>query len=171
MKITLEINEGIYADVIAHLLPPGNAREQAAFLFANASQTDDQVQFKVIEVQKLVATDFVKQEADYLEMTDVTRADIIKRAHDLDASLIEIHSHLGPWPAGFSFSDRIGLQETVPHMWWRLKQRPYLALVVTESGFDALAWLDNPKIPETLDALIVGDTIFRPTNLSCQGWG
>lgn len=171
MKVTLEVNEGIYTDVIDHLLPPDSTREQAAFLFADASQADSQVRFKVVEARKLAATDFIRQEADYLEMTDAARAGIIKRAHDLGASLIEIHSHLGPWPAGFSFSDRIGLQETVPHMWWRLKQRPYLALVVAESSFDALVWLDNPKVPKALDALVVGDTIFRPTNLSCKGWG
>ena len=55
----------------------------------------------------------------------------------MGASLVEMHSHIGPWPAGFSYADRLGLQETVPHMWWRLKKRPYLALVVTNCSFDA----------------------------------
>ena len=153
-----------------HLLPHGGEQEQAVFLFANCDLTDSQIGFEAIGFRKLRPRDFVRQEGDYLEMADETRAALIKHAHDLGASLIEMHSHIGPWQAGFSFADRIGLRETVPHMWWRLKKRPYLALVVTESGFDALLWLDNSKVPRALDALLVGETILRPTNMSLKGW-
>lgn len=104
-------------------------------------------------------------------MADRTRAALIKRAHDLDASLVELHSHPGPWPAAFSYADRMGLRETVPHMWWRLKKRPYLAFVVASSSFDALVWLDGPKMPRRLDGLVVGERFLRPTNFSLRGWG
>jgi len=170
MKAVLRIDDDIYAEVMDHLLPPGSTQEQAAFLFASAAPTDSHVRFDVIDARKLGPADFVRQEGDYLEMTDATRAGLIKQAHDLGASLVEMHSHLGPWPAGFSYADRIGLRETVPHMWWRLKKRPYLAIVVTHSGFDALLWLDNPKVPRALDALLAGDALLRPTNLSLGGW-
>ena len=130
----------------------------------------DLTHFTVVETRKLGREDFAVQEGHYIELADAARAALIKRAHDLGASLIEIHSHLGPWPAGFSPSDRSGLRETVSHMWWRLKSRPYLALVVTETGFDALVWLDNPTQPRTLDALLVGTMTLRPTNLSLEGW-
>ena len=83
---------------------------------------------------------------DYFELTDEARIGLIKRAHVLQASLAEFHSHLSPWPAAFSLSDRMGLKETVPHMRWRLKRRPYLAVVVAPSGFDALVWSRDPKI-------------------------
>lgn len=171
MKAVLTIDERVYSDVMGHLLPPGCMQEQAAFLFAEVDRGDGQALFEVVEVRKLGSTDFVRQEGDYLEMADATRAGLIKRAHDLGTSLIEMHSHLGPWPAGFSYADRLGLQETVPHMWWRLKKRPYLALVVTKTNFDALLWLDNSKVPRALDALHVGETVLKPTNFSLGGWG
>lgn len=171
MKALPKIDDGHYEELMAHLLPPGSNQEQAAFLFARSTRTDHQVLFEVLEARKLGSADFARQEGDYLEMADATRAGLIKQAHDLGASLIEMHSHLGPWPAGFSYADRCGLQETVPHMWWRLKKRPYLALVVTNSSFDALLWLDNAKVPRPLDALLVGDQVLTPTNFSLGGWG
>lgn len=171
MKALLKVEGGLYDDLIAHLLPPECEQEQAAFLFACAARSDHQVLFEVIEAVKLGPSDFAAQEGDYLEMTDERRAGLIKRAHDLDASLVEMHSHLGPWPAAFSYADRMGLKETVPHMWWRLKSRPYLAIVVAKSNFDALLWLDNKTVPRALDALLVGDWLLKPTNLSLKGWG
>ena len=111
------------------------------------------------------------QEGDYIEMGDETRARLIKRAHDTSTCLIEMHSHLGDWPAGFSYADRLGLKETVTHMWWRLKKRPYLALVVTNSSFDALVWLDNAHKPHRLDVLLAGTEMRTPTNFSLGGLG
>ncbi|WP_342709902.1 hypothetical protein AAFG13_36645 [Bradyrhizobium sp. B124] len=171
MKAFLEVQGGMHDELLAHLLPQDNEQEQAAFLFARARQGDAQMVFEVAEMKKLGPGDFVVQKDDYLEMTDATRAALIKRAHDLDASLIELHSHPGPWPAGFSYADRLGLKETVPHMWWRLKKRPYLAVVVAASGFDALLWLDGPNVPRPLDGILAGDRILRPTNFSLGGWG
>ena len=171
MKALLKIDGPLYGEVMEHLIPAGCKQEWAAFLFAHAARTDHQVLFEVIDARKLGPADFARQEGEYLEMTDATRAALIKQAHDLDASLIEMHSHLGPWPAGFSYADRLGLQETVPHMWWRLKKRPYLAVVVTRSSFDALVWLDNAKVPQSLDALLAGDATLKPTNFSLGGWG
>jgi hypothetical protein len=171
MKAFLKMDGGALDELTAHLLPPGSGREQAAFLFARAIRSDHQVTFEVAETQKLGPGDFAIQQDDYLELADATRAGLIKRAHDLDTSLVELHSHPGPWPAGFSYADRLGLQETVPHMWWRLKKRPYLAIVVANSGFDALLWLDNPKVPRPLDAIIAGERLLKPTNFSLGGWG
>ena len=124
-----------------------------------------------LDRKKLSPTDFATQESDYLEMADGTRAALIKRAHDHEASLVEMHSHPAPWPAAFSYADRMGLSETVPHMWWRLNRRPYLAIVVSPSGFDALLWLDNATLPRALDTLKAGDRMLQPTNNSLEGWG
>jgi hypothetical protein len=170
MKVRLELGDAAYDDLIKHLLPPGRKREQAAFLFARYDGGLQQARFTVTETRKLAPDDFAFQMGDYLELTDTARAAIIKRAHDLEASLIEVHSHLGPWPAGFSPSDRSGLRETVPHMWWRLKKRPYAAIVVAASGFDALAWIENPNVPRPFDALVAGNRILKPTNHSLGGW-
>lgn len=171
MKTILKVPAHLYEEVLAHLLPPDSEKEQAVFLFLRESRSAEQVTFEAEEAVKLRDRDFEVQEADYLELADDTRARLIKRAHDSQTSLLEMHSHPGPWQAGFSASDRLGLKETVPHMWWRLKKRPYLAIVVAASGFDALVWLDNPKRPRQLDALVAGDRTLKPTNYSLGGWG
>lgn len=171
MKVILKLSACDYDDLAAHLLPPGGKQEQAAFLFAACERSARQTRFLVSETRKLHPGDFAAQEGDYLELNDEARAELIKRAHVLGATLVEIHSHLGPWPAAFSDADRAGLRETVPHMWWRLKKKPYLALVMTASGFDALVWIDNARTPTALDGLLTGDRLLKPTNYSLGGWG
>jgi hypothetical protein len=170
MKTLLMMPDPIYADVTRHLLPDGALQEQAAFLFARVARSDSQVMFTVIAAATLGPSDLAVQEEDSLELTDSARAWMIKRAHDLGASLIETHSHLGPWPAAFSLYDHAGLRETVPHMWWRLRKRPYVALVFAQGGFDALVWLDDPRNPCALDGLVAGRRLLRPTNLSLEHW-
>lgn len=170
MKSFLKLEKPLYDELVGHLLPPNITQEQAAFLFVRTDNVGDEINFEVIETTKLSPSDFSSQEGDYLELTDETRRGLIKRAHDLSASLVEIHSHLGDWPASFSLADRSGLKDTVPHMWWRLKKRPYLALVFASSGFDALLWIDSATRPRALDAIIVGNLALIPTNRSLAGW-
>ena len=170
MNTRLEMPSSDYCELMAHLLSNSSSDEHAAFLFAEAVLCRDTANFDVIEVRKLSREDFVVQRGDCIELRDSTLAEVIKRAHDLGASLIEIHSHRGPWPAGFSIADRVGLHETVPHMWWRLAKKPYIALVVTDTEFDALVWLDNPKVPHRLDSWNVGVRTLVPTNNSLEGW-
>lgn len=170
MKSYLAIEGVAFQYVKAHLLPRHVRHEQAAFFFAHTERTVREIRFEVAETRLLGPDDFTSQEDDYLAMTDSTRAGLIKQAHDMAASLIEMHSHLGPWPAAFSLADREGLKETVPHMWWRLDRRPYMALVFARSGFDALVWADNPTVPQALDGLVVDGRTLTPTNSSLWGW-
>lgn len=170
MKTHLRMPGRDYRQLRKHLLSNQGGQEQAAFLFASADVCKERTSFEVIETRKLFDGDFEIQRGDYIELSDHARAEVIKRAHDLGTSLIEIHSHLGPWPAAFSIADRAGLRETVPHMWWRLRKRPYIALVVTKMEFDALVWLDNPTVPRPLDAWDAGRRTLLPTNNSLGGW-
>lgn len=170
MKSYLHLRAGLYEELRAHLLPPRNRLEQAAFLFAKTTQEAAATRFDIAAVEKLKPVDFDEQERGYLELSDETRKRLIKRAHDLGTSLIEMHSHPMPWPAEFSEYDRRGLLETVPHMWWRLAKRPYVAIVVAPSGIDALVWLSNPETPIALDALVAGTRIVKPTNRSLTQW-
>ena len=170
MKAYLTIEGPAYQSLMAHLLPPDSHQEQAAFLLAHTQRKVRKVCFAVAGFKLLCPKDFTIQESDYIAVADSTYADLIKQAHDMAASLIEIHSHSEYRPAAFSLADRKGLRETVPHMWWRLNRRPYLALVVAKSGFDALVWADNPTTPQALDGLLVDGRKLTPTGASLWGW-
>src|SRR5690606_25385659 len=133
-----------------HLVPDDGNIEQAAFLYVAHSVVGDDLMFEVLTHELLARSDFAAQYSDYLELADDARVRIIKRAHALNASVVEIHSHPSSWPAEFSLSDRTGLRETVPHVRWRLQERPYLAVVVGQSSYDALVWAGQDDEPEPL---------------------
>lgn len=152
-----------------HLLPRrGHKLEEAAFLFAHAEQTSGDVTFRFVEWYPVGAEEFTFHSGYHIELSDAVRANVIKRAHDLKASLIEVHSHISPGFARFSGSDLSGFEEFVPHIWWRLKGRPYMALVVTQSGFDGLAWLEGPASPEYVSGIFVEGAFFKASNISLE---
>lgn len=109
---------------------------------------------------------FIIRSPYHFELTEQMRATVIKKAHDLDASIVELHSHKGSRWAEFSESDLFGFQEFVPHVWWRLKGRPYIAVVVSHTSFDGLVWLTNPNIPQRLDGIVTENSFLRPTKLT-----
>ena len=166
----LKLTASLQHDLWSHLLPYNSVPEQAAFLFCDTTENDAGVTFEAIDHTLLGEESFAVQHDDYFELTDATRIGIIKHAHVLNASLVELHSHPGPLPAAFSPADRIGLRETVPHMRWRLKKRPYVAIVVAPSGFDALVWNRNSTVPDPLSAIDAGGKLMNPTNASLEGW-
>ena len=170
MKTILEIPTARYVELRSHLLPPGGTYEEAAFLFVDALSESVGWRFRFREMALLGPEDFIERHADYLEMEDATRARLIKHAHDLGSSLIEVHSHVGPWRAAFSFSDIRGLKETIPNMWWRLKGRPYASIVVSEISIDALAWIDAPDGAVPLDEIHAGTEVIRPTHSALEEW-
>ena len=160
----LELPATVHEELHRHLVRKPGGNEQAAFVFAKHCATDNR--FGYLEWFPVPPEGFVVQLPYHFELTDETRARTIKRAHDLGCSVIEFHSHTGPWPAQFSPSDWSGFEEIVPHFWWRLKARPYAAVVVTKDGFDALAWLVDPNTPTRLAGISVGDQLLEPTRLS-----
>lgn len=170
MLAVLNLEPDLRDHLWAHLLPARASHEQAAFLFCVPAPRRGRIEFDVVDTTLLLSSDFAAQEDDYLELTDAARISLIKRGHALGASLVEMHSHPAPWPAAFSRADRRGLLETVPHMRWRLKQRPYIAIVVAPCGFDALVWWQGQLIPEPLQGIQVGSTLLVPTNKSLEGW-
>jgi hypothetical protein len=169
-RIFLDLPPEVHEAVLKHLLPDPPESEQAAFIFTNAEvDSGDQV-FRHLEWLPVEAYGLEVNSPHYLELTDNMRAKVIKRAHDLSATIVEFHSHLGPWPASFSESDRAGFEEFVPHVWWRLKGRGYVAVVVTQSDFDALAWLSGPHTPEPLTAIRSAGRIHHPTAITLKRW-
>jgi len=165
-RIILELDPETRSALWRHLLPGPDAEEEAAFLFARFDVKDAAGSFECIEWTPVPPSGFLSRSAYHLELTDEARASAIKLAHDLGASLVEFHSHTGRWPAQFSPSDRAGFSEFVPHVWWRLKGRPYLAIVVARSGFDGLAWTIDAKTPQRLDGILTGDSFTGSTGLT-----
>jgi hypothetical protein len=127
--------------------------EQGAFLFCRHSVSGAEHVFACEGWSPLERSDFEVQAGDYLELTDAARARIIKQAHDRGLCLVESHSHPGPYPAAFSWSDLTGLGEFVPHVRWRLRGRPYAALVFAQSGFDGLGWTEAGSAPQQVLAI------------------
>jgi hypothetical protein len=166
---TLDTSASFKSAIWSHLLPvQGDSEpvEQAAFGFAKTASGMGKTTFNLIDWLPIEKASFAHQSECHIELADETRAYLIKRAHDLQASLIEFHSHPFASRAEFSPSDLIGLEEFVPHVWWRLKGKPYLAIVVTPTQFDAVAWISSPASPAPLHKLRAGDTVLRPSGLT-----
>lgn len=168
--IRLDIDAKLHRQFVLHLLPRRCRTEQAAFLFGATVRDSNDFSIVVMGSYLVRAGDLICQESNYLELCDRTRARLIKQAHELNACLVEAHSHPGPWPAAFSYTDIQGLKETAPHMQWRLPGRPYVAMVVASSGFDSLVWLPGSSVPVALSELRVGERVSQPTNISVGGW-
>ncbi len=166
MKRTLEISSGVYTDLLAHLVRPNGRVEEAAFGFAERQGPHEEARFRLADWMPVPPKDFAIQAAYHIELTDEARAAAIKRAHDLGACLVEFHCHLGRWPASFSPSDRSGLRQFVPHVMWRLKGRPYVAVVVARSGHDGLVWIEDWRSPERLEGLRVDGRLLSSTGLT-----
>ena len=166
-RIILRLPEDVYEMVWAHLLDGNSESESAGFIFVVPGSQDDDIKvFEYVEWYPVPSDGFVERSWYHLELTDEVRGAVIKRAHDLGASIVEFHSHGGSQPAAFSHSDHRGFREFVPHVQWRLKKKPYFAVVVTQNDFDGLVWISDPKRPHHLDGIMVGDKLLKPTRLS-----
>ena len=166
----LKIPDVIREKIWRHLNLEHSLTEEAGFILAKIETSSQQLTLKYVEWLPLRNGDFQSKMGDYLELADETRASLIKLAHDKTACLVEFHSHPGPYPAMFSYADKVGLEEFVPHVRWRLQGRPYVAVVVAESGFDALVWSDNSSQPKALSAIETEQLQMKPTNLTLQYW-
>jgi hypothetical protein len=107
---------------------------------------------------------FEHQTPHHVTLTDEMKAEVIRWAWEAGASLVEAHSHGDFGCAKFSPSDLWGFREWVPHLFWRLRARPYAALVVTAEAFDALAWIERADNPEQVERAELDDgTILEAT--------
>jgi hypothetical protein len=171
VTVLLHLPSNIKAAIWSHLLRADDASEAAAFAFVTHGQQDRVDSFDYLEWYAVPPEGFDVRTGYHIELTDETRAIVIKRAHDLESSLVEFHSHLGPWPAAFSGSDEMGLAEFVPHARWRLRGRPYLAIVTTPRDYDGLVWIAKSAKPERLDGIVVDEGMLPPTGLSSLEYG
>lgn len=171
VRVTVVFSGHSHADVWSHLHSNQNGEEEAAFLFADVETVARCVTFHVRDWYRVAPSDFEARGIHGLELTDDCRTSLIKRAHDEQRSLIECHSHPGPRLAAFSPFDVNAFAEFVPHIRWRLKKRPYAAIVVADTSFDAVAWIDNDVLaPREVSAVTAGDQIFYPTGKTIRAW-
>jgi len=153
-----------YASIRSHLIPLRPKAEEAAFVYARFERGT----FEFVEWYPVPASDFVHRSLYHIELTDGCRAKTIKRAHDLKCSIIEFHSHPHARVVRFSPSDCLGFREYVPHVSWRLKGRPYGAVVVSPRGFDSLVWIANPNLPDGAAELVLEGRVLHPSGLSFE---
>ena len=165
-RVMIHIPPKLYRAMRAHLLPSRLRNEEAGFMYVRPTSAQDGNDFEFVDWDPIPPNGFLVRSRYYFELTDESRAMAIKHAHDLGASLVEMHSHAGSLQAAFSPSDLIGFDEFVPHVMWRLQGKPYFAVVVARNGFDGLAWLDGPNNPQRLDGIVVGEKTYVPTQLS-----
>ena len=168
--VSIHLPRDMYERVHAHLLPPRGVCEEAAFLFATAEFDPESVRLSVVEAMMIPPEGFASRSRFYLELTDHTRAAVIKRAHDLGAGLIECHSHPGQRGACFSWSDLHGFDDFVPHVRWRLAGRPYAAVVFATDSIDALAWSGSATDAVSVAAVHAENRLIQPTGLTSMNW-
>lgn len=137
----------------------GGRVEQVGFFQADFD--DERLAFVLRAWRPMPPEAFESQSAYHVTLRDEVRPQLIQWAWDAAACLVEIHSHRRDGPATFSPSDIWGLGEWVPHVRWRLRGRPYAAIVTAGESFDALAWLDRE--PSQIEQLQVGDQAYLAT--------
>ena len=166
MAVLLALPTGVFASIQHHLFHRADRGEAAAFVIARDVIRNGDLYLEYLDWHSVEDDGFAVRTGYHIELTDEARATVIKRVHDLDGCLVEFHSHLGTRSAELSPSDMLGLEEFVPHARWRLRDRPYLAVVMSRTDLDALAWVDTSDEPVRLDGIYVGRRLIRPTGLS-----
>ena len=101
-------------------------------------------------------------------LNDGAAVEVIRWAHQCDASLVEVHSHGQFGPAAFSPIDVVGLAEWVPAVRWRLRGAPYAAAVTAADTVDAWAWIGATAEPAQVDAVVVGTDVIRTTGATLE---
>ena len=170
MSVKLEIAPEMMRPLWAHLLLGDVSIEKGAFVLCNHRRHAATEVFSAVERFPMSTQDIACAQHDYLELSDACRARLIKRAHDTGLCPLEFHSHLGGDPPAFSIADKCGFEDFVPHIRWRLGNRPYAAIVVSRGGFDGLVWSGVGHDPEALDSIRTGGRIMRPTQLTLPYW-
>lgn len=168
--VEIYLEDGALEEIRGHLLPRGGICEEAVFLFAHPSIESDSLVLSAFGTTPIPPNGFAHRSLFYLELTDETRAEVIKRAHDLGAGLIECHSHPGQRRACFSWSDLHGFDEFVPHVRWRLQGRPYAAMVFATDSVDALAWHGERSEAVGVRCIRAGGVTVEPTGLTVVNW-
>jgi len=144
MAARIRIKSAMFDELERHLDQP----ELAAFLLADFDGHD----FEVVEIRAVAGDGYSSRSNYHLELADSARPQLIAWALERELCLIEVHSH-GPDFPQFSRSDQLGFLDWVPHVRWRLRGRPYAALVRSGDEWDGLAWAGSAGEAQIVEAL------------------
>jgi hypothetical protein len=131
-----------------------HAAEQVGFFLADFVEANRT--FKILDWRLVRAKEELDGAVFHVTLDNEVQTEMIQWAFSTGRCLIEAHSHGTLWPAEFSRTDVLGLDEWVPHVRWRLRGRPYAALVTGGIDFDALAWADASTDPAQVERLVAG---------------
>lgn len=166
MSVIIQIEKSFFSKIRKYLLQ--SHLEQVCFLFSKDTFYDSTLIMEVKDYYLVAPHEYEYQSSFHVELKDSCQAKVIKSAWDKKLSLGEIHSHPTSKKAFFSQSDISGFQEFVPHVWWRLKKGPYIAIIQAQSELDALAWVKTPDIYEPIDKIKIGKSVIRPSNFTIK---
>ena len=140
--------------------------ERMAFLLAERTSPPDR--WTVVDELYLIdQVDYAYQSAYGMELADAVRPRILSWATRPDVALVEVHSHGQlSHKTTFSPTDLDGLAEVVPQMLWRLRGRPYAAVVFGANEVDALAWCHGGQLPTAPSSIVLGDLSLTPTGIA-----
>lgn len=148
MTTVIAADSALFASARTHL---SGQIEQVGFFLADFDGIRDA--FVLREWRPMPPEAFEFQSSYHVALRDEMRPEIIKWAWDAGAALVEAHSHGDEGTAEFSPSDLYGFTEWVPHVRWRLRGRPYAAIVTAGDTFDALGWLGDATAPTQISSL------------------
>jgi hypothetical protein len=146
--VQINITRQIWDSAREHL---DASAERVGFFLADWSSAASSFTVRTWKAVDEAGSEF--RDIKHVSLSDATRAAMIQWAWSEDGCLIEVHSHGGWGPAAFSPFDIRQLEVWVPHLWWRLRGRPYAAIVTTTDDLDALAWVDSPVHPGQVSAI------------------
>lgn len=163
----IRIQPDDFRTVWSHVLPTPHRLEEAAFLYCRPISNNHKLE--CIGFDLMASGDYAIQLPYHFELGPDALGRIIKRAHDLGATPVELHSHLGDGKPAFSPSDVLGFKEVVPYVRWRLAGRPYGAIVTNRTGFVGRYWSDARSNPSHIATIRAGDSLLHSAGTPRQG--
>lgn len=164
--LTLTVPTDINSRLLTYLEVPV---ERMAFLIASPDEAS-QVWTVVDELLLVDGVDYAYQGIHGMELADDVRPRVLTWANRPHVALVEVHSHgQFSFPTSFSATDLDGLNEVVPQMLWRLRGRPYAALVLGRDDLDALSWCQPGQAASVPVSVTLGDRTLTPTGIALNG--
>lgn len=151
--VAFRMSRPMYDEVREHL----RDIEQVGFFLADfdpATRT-----FALREWRAVPPEGFESQSTFHVTLTDAIKTEVIRWAWESGVCLVEAHSHSHLGRAEFSPSDLWGFRDWVPHLFWRLRSRPYAAFITADDAFDGLAWINAADAPEQVERIELGDGV------------